>query len=163
MKARKITATTPAGTFTRKTARTYTHVVIGRQDLEAARTAAHTLSRNDINNAKKNFAYYSEQAALGVDGLRREHLAKWNYSKSDAEFQREYTNAKALADLGWDAYLETVRSRQIHNHLEAVNRGCYQISALNWCGRLGLAQKEAAKAQKRGFRDVAIYPVDAEA
>lgn len=161
MKARKITATTPAGTFTRKTARTYTHVVIGRQDEETHQIRAHTLTRNDINNAKKNFAYYTEQAALGVDGLRREHLAKWSYSKSDAEFQREYTNAKALAGLGWDRYLETVRDRQIQNHFDALSRGCFQMGALNWCGRLDLAQKEAAKAQKQGFRDVAIYPVDA--
>lgn len=156
----KLTATTPVGTFTRTTARTYTHVVVARQDQAAARERAYSATAHDTKTARSNFAFYTHQAELGVEGLKAEHAAKWRYVKPQAEFIRQHMTAKSLAGLGLDGYLATLRERAIESHEKTVREGGFQFGAINWCGRLDLAQKEASKAQRQGWIDVQIFPVD---
>lgn len=142
-KAKKITVETSRGTFTRTTARTYTYIVVGRWDQEAARLAAETMNKRELENAQENFTYYAQLVSRGPG----EHdVGQWEA-------------AKDLIEDGFAAYVERRRQDKIERHEEAVARGQYGFTAFNWCGRLDLAQKEAARLIKRGVLDVEIFPV----
>ena len=61
-KTRKLTATTPVGTFTRRTARTYSHVIV-RHDVV---TLEQAIERN-----RKHIAYYTGALANAVDFVEK--------------------------------------------------------------------------------------------
>jgi hypothetical protein len=119
--ARKLTATHDGQTFTRKTDRTYTHVVLVRMSLRKLQDRAHRYSAISKNGA----AHYLS----AIDGT-------WKYShQPDPSY---VTLAKEIQEFG----LEEVNRRRA---AAAVLRTAAEFDpgwkAHGWCGRPDLAQK----------------------
>jgi len=156
-KKQKIVVKTPIGEFSRTTARTYTHIVVGHWDLDRARKAAFNYQGSDLD--RQNFDYYQRQVDLGVAGLKAEHAAKWKYPRDDADFEREYANALYHVQGGFEGYVDRKRRDCIEHFHKSVGEGGFNPFAFAWCGRLDLAMKQADAARKRGLLDVEIFPV----
>lgn len=156
-KKQKLVVETGIGTFTRTTARTYTHIVVGHWDLDGARRAAYEFNGSPMT--RKNFDYYQRQAYLGPEGLQREHLAQWKYERPFESFVEEHDRALAHIKGGYDEYVARIRRQRIESFHQSAADGGFNPFAFAWCGRLDLAQKQADTARKRGLLDVEIFPV----
>lgn len=157
----KLTVTTEWGTFTRSTARTYTHLVIVKgyraERIEAGRLA-------NIADAKKRLAQYRQVVATGQCQDARPGRA--------GDFDRECT-AKFLAEgryAGWiqDAEQEIIRLEAVGPITE--DRADWGLDAatlakvptwgvLGWCGRIDLARKLATTQQAAAYRNVQIIDI----
>lgn len=137
--ARKLTAVFEGQTFSRRTDRTYTHVVIAKGN--KANDLAHAKQRAEWD-VKNNWAYY----------VREADEATRNYSHTDDEIAR----FKHIVELGKAGYL----AERIAASVERIEKADYtSYTAVAWCGRLDLANKQADAAQKRGLLNVWIIEV----
>ena len=149
MPQKKLTVDTAYGTFSRRTARTYTHlVVVGPirfEVLEARRLA-------DIRHRSKEAARYRLVVATGQDPTNRPA------GTIGGDWDRE-CSAKYLAD---GSYLKWAEEAEAHVR-QLTDAGPFlkdegSPRVAGWCGRLDLARKLAAQ-QTRSFRFVAIIEV----
>lgn len=154
--AKKLTATTPVGTFTRKTDRTYTHVVVAEGVLASA--LARTWDTT-IANETRFAADYAEAIARGDAGLQvckhpRTQATAWDIKCAEQSYaDGSYT--RWLAD-----------SREHVAKLLADGRPTKNVPGvvlLGWCGRPDLASKLASREAGGGYYyGVRVYPVDAQ-
>lgn len=139
----KITATTPYGQFSRKTERTYTHVI-----LVCGFSESFLRQRNaeNIKWRERNVREYSQVIASGVVPSRfASSCTLDDYKKYLAEAEAD------LADLPAQLERQLAESRA---KIEAKD-----FKALSWAGRPDLAEKAAATARKT-YGAVEVYPVD---
>lgn len=143
-KTRTITATHDGLTFKRLTHRIYSHVIIGRPDIEAF---VAQVRKGAEWNTRTNWRYYYEVA----DGSYR-HMEY----VSDAERER----AKGLVALGIDAAIkqEVDKAEQ-----RARKDKREKWEPLSWAGRPDLAAKQVAEWKKpiHCYAEVLAIPVDA--
>lgn len=133
--ANKYKAVTPFGTLTRKTDRTYTHVVVGihrREDL------IRESYENNLTYNKKYAAEYRDKANRVAAGEVMDYAEKMDQWATDYE-TKVATHESRLADALRGNALETIK--------EAT-----------WAGRPDLAEKAAAKFRNQYSR-VEVYPV----
>jgi len=151
-KQTKLTVTTDAGTFSRRTARTYSHIVVVKGEraelLEARRL-------RDLASARKDAAEYQETHDTGkLFGARPAGTVGGDWDrKCSVEFRAEGKFAEWAAS-----------ARQRAAELEArgpvtADKGD-TFGVLGWCGRLDLAGKLAATEQASYYREVRIYALD---
>lgn len=147
MKKATLTVTTDLGTFTRTTARTYTHLVIVK-GYRADRIEAHRVA-TIAHNLK-----LAKQYRKGLDGsgrpcssVNQEQLNIW----AD-EYQQSALVLEAMAPITDD---------KASWGLDEVNLTSVPTwGVIGWCGRLDLARKLAAgKEGVERFRDVRIIDV----
>lgn len=137
-KTTKITVTTEVGTFTRETARTYTHIVV------AGGRKAHVVEGYYMRNlatAREGLAYTEAQMA----GTRQ--INRWE-TREDVKASCERLKAQ-VAQLEAPGALEALKA-------EAVLAGFW---VLGWCGRLDLASKLASSREAQYYQDVRVYAV----
>lgn len=143
--AQKLTVTTEVGTFTRSTARTYTHLIL----VKDVRHEALEAGRLDFISSRKATAKgYRQTLATGT-------------SKDDScQFHRDFT-AKTIADgslAKWaDEYEREAAEREAAGPVTADQVTDWE--AWGWSGRLDLAVKEATTARLGRRRQVRIYDV----
>lgn len=144
--ARKLTATAPDGTIiTRRTDRTYTHVVVCQTD--PAKRLDGWLRNAELSHRKCNFDFMCQEA--GPD-------AKYGTYRSEKELA-EY---KRVAAMGHEAWRNEAIARVHKEHADWVAAGGPSKWLLcGWCGRPDLAQKLAAKDHGDGC-NVTIIPVN---
>jgi len=171
MAKNKLTVKTDVGTFTRTTARTYTHVVVAKgyraEILEASRLAA-------IAEAKRQVAEYSRivetnDPTIGARKVERdgnsvardwdikchtEFIADGSYAKWLANSKAEAARLEALGPITADANSWGDFGR----HTSTGEPATWQV--LGWCGRADLAGKLADSKEASKFRDVRVYAVD---
>lgn len=157
----KLTVTSAYGTFTRTTARTYSHLVIAKgymaERLEANRLAA-------ISEATKTLAKYRSTVATGIDPDARPA------GTVGGNWDRECT-ARYLAEgkyTGWIADTEAELARLIAMGPITDDRDHYCLNGTNgpptwfvlgWNGRLDLARKLASSTEASRYRNVVILDV----
>lgn len=145
----KYTATHEGQTFTRKSDRTYTHVVVatGNPDFDIASVHGRANSDSFINE----YEYFCREA--------NETTRKYdNHSPAQiAEFKR--VAAMTLVEYRNEWVAE--RMAKIEAHRQA---GLYEkYNVVGWCGRPDLAVKSAASARAKAWnKDVKIIPVTAQ-
>jgi len=122
---RKLTATHEGQTFTRKTDRTYTHVVVVRNSLEKLQARA---------------ARYAEVSK--AEFLRLQEIVNGTYQYMRYVEEPQLERAKLAVQSGREAYnLELARLAV----LREAERFDPSWRVAGWCGRLDLAQKLSAK------------------
>lgn len=142
-KKQTLTVTTEFGTFTRTTARTYTHVVIasGRSD-----TAICARLTWDLKLAKQNRRYYQGM----LDGTE----ARANCYSHGVLMTDDMLKAR-VAEL--QAEIEAIEAGTKLD-AEIAKSAAATFGDLGWCGRLDLARKLAAPNVTE-FRKVLIIDV----
>lgn len=139
---RKLTVAFEGQTFTRSTNRTYTHVV---------------LVRNDLKKVLDRSALYApiDKRSFG----RLERIAAGTYEYMNQVNDDEIERAKFAVQMGFADY-------NLHLVAEAVKRVSANFKphwyAEGWCGRLDLAQKLANKVSTATYSvaaEVVIVPV----
>lgn len=142
-KNRKLTAQYEGVTFTRTTARTYTHVVIGRKDLDAV--------------IRQSVAYHRDYARRNWDYTKS--VANGTYELMQYVEPERQEKAKELMAMGLDAAIEQAGAEAEAN---ARARHCPDWVVLGWCGRPDLAVKEANTWRNpiHCMADVKIIPVN---
>jgi len=145
MPQKKLTVVTDVGTFTRQTARTYTHIVVVKDKrhevLEAQRVA-------EMASCRKYAASYRETVRTGV-------------SKDDrTDWHREHTTAR-IADGSFAKWIEQydAEAAALEARGPVTADGETPWEVLSWCGRLDLARKEYASKSASYYRHVRIYDV----
>jgi hypothetical protein len=142
----KLTVTTDAGTFTRTTTRTYSHIVVVKGErhelLQAERLAG-------IAQCLKYAAEYEKTVATGVS---RDDRTDWH---------REQT-AKNIADGSYAKWIASYRAEaaELAARAPITADAGDTFGILGWCGRLDLAGKLAATDQASRYREVRIYALD---
>jgi hypothetical protein len=139
MPAKKLTAIDPTGfVHTRRTARTYTHVVAIYNG--GAEAAARRLTR-DVTDAeatvRRDWKHYNEVASGAW--YTADKRAIW--SGSDYVAKQE-ADARAYIEGGIDAAIARAQLKATQHHTKRVESGYYhKYGVLGWCGRLDLARK----------------------
>ncbi len=133
----------------------YTHVLVGKLDIEAMRDQAYTYAGNSIDES--NFHHYMEY----LDGTSR-FLARKSWEDDAmhaaraaadiARAERNLAGARTLAD-----FIAVVRQRYIDSFEAGVASGKYELAALQWCLSAGNASKAAS--QWKHHVDKRIVPV----
>ena len=134
------------GIATRTTARTYTHVVIARTDVNRRRTDA--LKLQDVD--RRNFEFYARCVATGRHGAHAVSAA-------------DIATYKAILAATPDA--ESYAASCAQRRLEKVNQeyGAADYSdwfVCAWCGREDLADKEARRVVKYAYSDIRVEPIN---
>lgn len=131
-------------TFTRRTDRTYSHVVVSRSNKEA--DLARAIERAEYD-AKTNWAFYIREAGPNPQFANQhsvEQLARY----------------KRIASLTQAQYLaEQVEEATARIADQEANGYYTKLNAFAWCGRLDLAQKQVDQAHKYQLLDVKIVEV----
>jgi len=141
MTKRKITVTHNGQTFTRVTARNYSHIVLFQRDIEAARRALVPTS-GWLEQWARDHAFFREEAARG----RQQYTSEATF----VEYQR-----KAAQTV--EEYAQERGAEWIRNFENSVAHGHYSKQYVHsWCGRLDLAQKQYNDALKSGYINVEI-------
>lgn len=143
-----LNVTSEFGTFTRQTARAYTHLVIVR-GVKAEKVEAYRLDA--IASNRKLIARYRKQAATGVSDCPRAYsvddLLKWA-AQYEAEVARLVAVGPVTTDkASWGADEKNLASVPT------------DFGVVGWCGRLDLARKLAEK-ESRTWREVVILEVE---
>jgi len=141
MSTRKLTVTTPYGVFTRKTHRTYTHVVLV---CGTAPGLIEERSRSSIKHAKKTLAKYEAVIAGGPQE------SGYNFPIEKYEEWAQELRDRIAAE---PARLEAALNKDM------VAVASEQFWCETWCGRPDLAEKAAGTLRKE-HRLVKIFPVD---
>ena len=155
----KLTVKTDIGTFSRRTVRTYSHIVVvkgyRKELLEAARL-------NEIRSQEDESDRYEASIATGQEQLRgRERsygdshqrwLADGSYAKWAKQSRAKAAELKAAGPVtedgnGWTSFYPQHRQPA-------------EWFVLGWTGRLDLAGKLAATKQAEAYREVRIYAID---
>jgi hypothetical protein len=141
----KLTVKTDVGTFTRKTARTYTHIVVVKdvrhECLEAERQRELTTYRETVRE-------YRETVATGAS---KRDPTPWHREQT-ATFLADGSYAKWIAD--YDAMIADLDARGV---IADDRRTPWEVTG--WCGRLDLARKLYASSDLQRRRHVRIYDV----
>jgi hypothetical protein len=156
--AKKITLkhALPCGAIaTRTTAREYSHVVILRTDLVAARAQLDCISQTVLDN----FAYSQKIVGIGAGGLIRASNGR-SYPVTQKDVDSALASMRGFTDA--QAFAEAHRAERLAKfdaeHGDAT-RGPWMI--VGWCGRLDLATKLAAQQQGYACRtDVQVQAVN---
>lgn len=138
----KITATTPYGVFTRKTHRTYTHVVLVTGYKVDLYKSQH---ESNVKYRTAEAAKYKAVIDSGIVPPSRSNFTVEDYQRWYDGIQAELAAAPAKL-----AEKIAATEHQIANEKFWVD---------GWCGRPDLAEKAAAKARS-SYTIVKIYPVD---
>jgi hypothetical protein len=131
--------------YTRKTERTYTHLVLVRRDYQ---TELDTRIKEARERARHNHKYATERANQPIDGH------SWMKAEDLAEDAR-------IAAMTVEQY-EAEKGEQARAYVEARRaKGVFDtLGVLTWCGRPDLAAKEEASARKSGYwAEVVVVPV----
>jgi hypothetical protein len=152
MAKQKLTVTTDAGTFTRTTARTYTHIVVAKglrsEVLEARRLRDLAQARKEAReyqDTHDNGTLYNARPAGTIGGdWDRECNAKFRAEGRYAEWAQ---NAR-----------DRVASHEARGPITADEGDTFGI--LGWAGRADLAAKVAVTENARDYRDVRVYALD---
>jgi hypothetical protein len=136
----KISASHNGQTFTRTTARTYTHVVIAKSSF-----------RKDLNQA------------LRLAKLRGEDHVEYYLTREFEQYDAynsevEKANNERIFNLTTEEYAQEELNSRIEDSFSSKYSEHGEVA---WCGRLDLAQKQASEAIKNGLLDVQIIPVNA--
>ena len=142
-------ATAPDGTVaTRKTDRTYSHVVFARRSL------ANRLKFVDCSWPvdASNYAYYCD-----IHSGKSGHKNKSSY-ETDATHLRRLETAKTVAAYpNAAAYQNAMREERIKGVNAAATRGFFDhFVAVGWVGRRELASAHLAKREYEDFHVVAV-------
>jgi hypothetical protein len=152
MAKQKLTVTTDAGTFTRTTARTYTHIVVAKgvraELLEARRL-------RDLASARKNAAEYQDAHDNGT--LYDARPAGTVGGDWDRECHAAFRAEGKYAGWAQDAR-ERAAKHEARGVITADEGDTFII--LGWAGRADLAAKVAVTELARDYRDVRIYALD---
>lgn len=156
--AKKITLkhALPCGTIaTRTTAREYSHVVILRTDLVAARAELDRIS----DNVLANFAYDQKIVGIGAGGQVRASNGRF-YPVTQDNVDRALASMRGFTDA--QAFAEARRQERLAEfdaeHGDAT-RGPWAI--VGWCGREDLARKLANQQQGYACRtDVQVQAIN---
>lgn len=141
------TATYAGQTFTRKSDRIYTHVVIATPSLASA--IAHRHEEVNSNTFARNYAYFCREADKATRKYDHTPAEIEKFQKIAAQPFAEYRAAR-LAE--WLGAIETERQKGFFEKYQVVG----------WAGRPDLAQKSAASAKAKPWNaDVKIVPVTA--
>lgn len=145
MPVRKITATTPYGVLTRKTHRTYTHVVIGIGTRPEEITARFVSGKayNEKLAAKYRKVIESGAPEPGYYSCTLDDYARW---ANECEEKARTSDERLAAALVKNA--------------EAIAES--KIATTIWAGRPDLAMKAAGKLRADGYFKVETYAVDQE-
>ncbi len=143
---KKITATTPYGQFSRKTDRTYTHVILVAGHHEA------NIRRNYAEGQKHDQKCVAEYAAVVASGQVPAQYAgqSWCTIEKYQQWLADYTQKV-------ETYEERLAAELAAN---AATIEAKQLKPITWAGRPDLAEKAAA-TQRKTWYHVEIYPVDA--
>lgn len=142
MPNRKLTATTPYGKFTRKTARTYTHVIVG---VGFTDTYLNQQRKDDRNRATQDLQWYKDVQA----------------GKADRHNMTDEYISQRINDL--TQHLDELEAK--HDGRKADSDAAIATQSgvcLAWAGRYDLAVKAAA-THSGVWAHIHICPVDAEA
>jgi hypothetical protein len=134
----KISASHNGQTFTRTTARTYTHVVIAKSSF-----------RKDLNQA---LSWAKLRGEDHVEYYLPRGFEKYNHNES------EKAKNERIFNLTTEEYAQEELNRRIEDFFSSKYSEHGEVA---WCGRLDLAQKQASEAIKNGLLDVQIIPVNA--
>jgi|GEM_PF-1858906 len=145
----------PCGTVqTRTTARTYTHVVVGRRDPLKIRQERARIFDVDL----RNFEFYAALVAIGAGGQYR-HSNGLAITIKQGDYE-EALQAISGCDTA-QAYAEKVRDQRLAAHDLEADAG--KLSAwfiVGWCGRQELADKLAARERSTGWCWHVVMPVE---
>jgi hypothetical protein len=149
MPAKKLTATDPTGfVHTRRTHRTYTHVVAvynGGPE-QAARHLTRDVKRAE-DTVRRDWAFHNEIASGAYYGPGGE--GSWWMSQGDSGLKHiTQQTAKAQAEIegGIDATIARAQLKATQYHTKRVESGHYdKYGAIGWCGRPDLARKLQAQ------------------
>jgi hypothetical protein len=154
----RYTATHNGQTFTRTSARIYTHMTAARPSYDYALQAAQ--SKGHAIQDARNFNYFLARSQ-GQAGFRPGTIAevegyKFRNDPAEVEAFVEAEKARALESLGGATTVEDYQRAQALNRLGEVEgrraAGYYtKFQDYGWSGRLDLAQKNAASAQAKPF------------
>jgi hypothetical protein len=136
----KISANFNGQTFTRTTARTYTHVVIAKSSF-----------KKDLNQA---FGWAKLRGEDHVEFFLTRGFEQYDANKSEAEKAEN----ERIFNLTTEEYAQEELNRRIEDSFSSKYSEHGEVA---WCGRLDLAQKQASDAIKNGLLDVQIIPVNA--
>ena len=143
----KYTVTFNGQTFTRKSERTYTHLVLATSNLEHAISSVH--ERANSNTFLRDYQYYCREAD--------ETTRKYSHSEKETALFKEIA-AKALEQHRQDVIakdLATIEAHRLAGDFEKFN-------VVGWCGREDLAEKSASSARAKPWNDkVIVVPVTA--
>lgn len=140
--ARKLTVTHEGQTFTRKTDRVYTHVV---------------LVRNSLPKLQERAARYAPMGKSDADYYRSMIDGTWGHSRTPND--TELATARKLVEMGLDAFNQERIAAAVLRTAKNFNPG-WQVQG--WCGRIDLAQKlrdSALRADYSVVADAVIVPV----
>jgi hypothetical protein len=142
-KKQTLTVTTDAGTFTRTTARTYSHIVVVANERHEALEARRVSNNAHIRRALKQ---YLEIVRTGINPEDRTEWSRGN-------------TAKRIADGSYANWISELQQKLAESTPITADVAT-DLSVLGWCGRLDLAVKLAAGEEGRRYRDVRIYALD---
>ena len=131
--------------YTRKTDRTYTHVVLVRRDYK---TELDTRTEEARERARHNHGYAVERANQPITP------ESW----MTADILAEYARVAALPIEQYEADLVEKARTEVDGRRD---KGIFdRLGTLTWCGRPDLAAKEEAQARKSGYwAEVVVVPV----
>ncbi|MGN6702930.1 MAG: hypothetical protein ACTHKB_08205 [Burkholderiaceae bacterium] len=155
MAKQKFSVTLPDGNIaTRSTERAYTHVVIGRRDLDAARAAQANAASRKFHAA--NYLHYVATIAAGVGG----QVSGCHYTVTARYFEEA---KQAIRDTKDEAdYIEREIVRCIARINDAYGTGSRSAwIALQWSMNERNAMK-GAQSNAKYYVDVQVVPVDAK-
>jgi hypothetical protein len=172
------TATLNGQTFLRSSAsRTYTHMVVGRRNLDQARASA--VSPEAFAQDVRNFRYHERGArgfitnthARGPAAKEEISLLDWHLgfqfgqrnperaaSEAEADQKRHQT---WIAEQGFrtgEEYAQALQAKRVQGLEASVAAGAFQVyHDLGWASRLDLAQKNA-DSHRGHWVDVTVLP-----
>jgi len=143
-KTRTITATYDGVTFKRKTHRNYSHVIIGRLDVEKLVRCEREFAEK---NLRSNWGFYTE-------------VANGTHRNIETMSQAQLDEANHVASLGIDG---AAKYRGDQAETRARNRAAKGWEPLAWAGRPDLAAKQVDEWKKsiHCFGQVLAIHVDA--
>ena len=143
-KTRNITATHDGVTFKRQTHRVYTHVIIGRLDVDALVRRNRSAAEEGIRGAWK---FYTE-------------VANGTYKYVDTMSQGNKDHANNLVSLGLDGAIKLLADKA---EAAARERAAKGWESLAWAGRPDLAAKQVDEWKKpiHCYAEVLAIPVNA--
>lgn len=156
-----LTVTTDIGTFTRQTARTYTHVVVAKgyraELIESYRQAEIKRTTKDLATYRLTVATgQCQDARPGASGnwdreMTAQHLADGSYARYIADAEAELARLTAMQPITEDRPSWGVSDANL-----AATPAWF---ALGWCGRLNLAATLAKSNEASRYRNVRVYEV----
>ena len=164
MKPRKLTATAPDGTTaTRKTSRSYTHVVFAKLDLgwAVARNREHSNAAHSIwETHRRNWRYHRDVASGAHEhGQLDPGIPEWKLQTRERNIEEARVLLErhpAVAD--YIDHLIGLECRALDADIAAGKFRTWECQG--WCSRRDLAEKLASKTRHPRWAQVVIRPVD---